>query len=220
MIYRTSIRAYDGALLTLAPESDLTADLARTRATQAEIRILDPRCLSTEQRGKVFALCTEITEWSSDSRYEEEVEYMRKYLMRRYCDDNGLEYFSLSNVDMATCTGFISFLIDFCLFHGVPTGYPLIDKAEDISRFLYGCLYHRRCAVRGKDAETHHLDAVGMGRDREHIVHIGLRAMALCRKHHDEVHKVGLRFYIKNHVHGIKFDKRLCDRLRLNTEEM
>lgn len=108
--------------------------------------------------------------------------------------------------------------MDFCLEHGVPTMRPLIGDCEDVNRYLYGCLYHRRCAVCGRDAETHHLDAVGMGRDREHIVHVGLRAMALCRVHHDEVHKVGLRFYIKNHLHGIQLDKRLCDRLRLNTE--
>ena len=216
---RADIHAYNGALLALRPTADISEELTRTGATQVEYRFLDPRCHSAEQHGKVFALCTEITEWSSDSRYEEEVEYMRKYMMRSFCNKIGIEYFSMSDVDMTTCSGFIGFLVDFCLEHGVPTMFPLIGGCEDINRYLYGCLYHRRCAVCGKDAETHHVDTVGMGRNREHIVHIGLRAMALCREHHTEVHTVGLRFYIKYHLHGIKLDKRLCDQLNLNTEE-
>jgi len=221
MLHRADIRAYDGCSLTLQPSTDLSQDLKRTGATQAEIRLLDPRCHSTEQRGKVFALCTEIAEYSSGGGHDkDEVEYIRKTLMRMLCASNGVDEFSMSDVDMTTCSAFISYLVDFCLEHNVPTLLPLINHCDSIERFLWGCLYHRRCAVCGADADVHHLDAVGMGRGRRSINHVGMRAIALCRVHHTQAHKEGvITFFTRHKLHGIRLDEKLCDRLNLNREE-
>lgn len=68
-------------------------------------------------------------------------------------------------------------------------------------------------------AEVHHVDKIGMGRDRERMVHIGLRAIALCRKHHEEAHRNEKALFAKYHIYGIRLDKYLCDILRLNTDE-
>jgi hypothetical protein len=73
------------------------------------------------------------------------------------------------------------------------------------------------CAICNKKAEVHHVDVVGMGANRNKIVHLGMRAIALCRKHHNEAHTRGQAFFDDYHVYGIKLDQYLCDKLRMNT---
>ena len=63
----------------------------------------------------------------------------------------------------------------------------------------------------GKRAELHHVDRVGMGRDRKEIVHLGYRVMPLSRKMHTEAHTIGQKsFEEKYHLFGVKLDESLC----------
>jgi hypothetical protein len=60
------------------------------------------------------------------------------------------------------------------------------------------------------------VDRVGMGRDREAIVHVGLNAIALCRRHHEEAHRREKALFADYHIYGIKLDRHLCKVLSLN----
>ncbi len=61
------------------------------------------------------------------------------------------------------------------------------------------------------EAELHHTDRISMGFDRKKISHIGLKAQALCRKHHSEAHALGqAAFDEKYHIYGIELDSKLC----------
>ena len=87
----------------------------------------------------------------------------------------------------------------------------MLNRAEEIGKYLYMCLEHRKCAICNDKAEVHHLDAVGMGRDRNNIVHVGMNAIALCRKHHIQAHNMGKNEFLKQyHVYGIILDSYLC----------
>ncbi len=83
---------------------------------------------------------------------------------------------------METVTGFISYLIKFCFEWNVPTlDTMLIVPKKSVN--IYICAWSmRKCAICNDKAEVHHLDAVGMGRDRNDIVHVGMNAIALCHK--------------------------------------
>lgn len=60
-----------------------------------------------------------------------------------------------------------------------------------------------------------------MGFDREQISHLGLRAEAVCRKHHIEAHSRGQHTFDElYHVYGIKLDKKLCDRYSLKSDSI
>lgn len=84
---------------------------------------------------------------------------------------------------------------------------------------MYMCLEHRKCAICNKPAEVHHVDRIGIGRDREKVVHVGLRAIALCREHHNEAHIREKELFEENYIYGIKLDEYLCRCLSLNTKE-
>ena len=55
-----------------------------------------------------------------------------------------------------------------------------------------------------------------MGFDREQIVHVGLRAVCLCRNHHVKAHENENKLFKDNHIFGIRLDEYLCRVLHLN----
>lgn len=203
---------YDGRLLTLEPDRPLLRELLQKETVAVELRLDDGRTISAAQRKKVFALIRDISLWSGH-----EPEYLRQLFTWDFRCQSGAGAFSLSDVDMTTAREFITYLIEFCMAHNVPTRRPLLEYADDTRRYLYQCLAHRKCAVCNAPAQVHHVDRVGMGRDRRHIGHLGLRAIALCQKHHMEAHGQGGAFFEKYHVQGIPLDAYLCQRLGLPT---
>ena len=112
---------------------------------------------------------------------------------------------------MTTARLFITYLIDFMLENDVPSSRPLAEYADDVERYVYACLIHKKCAVCGRKAELHHVDRVGMGRDRREICHIGMQALPLCREHHHEAHQHGDASLLKKyHLATVAIDERIA----------
>lgn len=213
MIATAKIVGYDGEVLRVKPLVAIDRELLEKQVGEIEIRLTDGREISGEQRRKIFATVRDIADWCG-----EEPEHIRKFTSFEYCTMNGIMPFSLSDCDMSTAREYITYLIDFCFRHGVPTRDTLLNRTDDINKYLYTCLAHRRCAVCNKQADVHHVDAVGMGRDRAKINHSGMEAIALCREHHREAHTRGQAFFDKYHIYGIKLDDNLCKILNLRKD--
>ena len=73
-----------------------------------------------------------------------EPEYLRKFLTWDFRSIDGRKHFSLSDVDITTAKEFITYLIEFCFWHNVPTRETLLDRTDDISKYLYLCLEHKK----------------------------------------------------------------------------
>lgn len=183
--------------------------------TGVEVIFYDGRSISHEQRKKIYALIRDISEWSGFMP-EEAKEWLKFY----YRSLSGVKAFSLSDTGRDIARGFIDFLIEFCLVHDVPCRDSLPLLAEDIKRYLYLCLIHKRCCICGKKTQLHHVDTVGMGYDRNEIVHVGKRAEALCWKHHKECHDIGQKdFDERYHIFGVEIDSIIADKYRLKRKE-
>lgn len=214
MITTARIISYNGDTLVIRPTVPVDREMIQKQVDTVELRLTDGREISAEQRKKIFAILRDISLWSGH-----EPEYIRFYTMFDYRLKKGIEPFSLSDCDMSTAREYIDYLIDFCFVQSVPTRDTLLNQTDDIGKYLYSCLEHRKCAVCNDPADIHHVDAVGMGRNRENISHLGLKAIALCRKHHTEAHTVGEEtFFERYHIYGIKLDEYLCEKLNLRKE--
>lgn len=212
MNYRADIVSISAGAVTIAADEEMLRAIQRTGAAQLDLRPLDPRCHSREQHGKVFALCREIARhWGYLP------EEMRGILQDKFCEDEWLEPFSMQDADMSLCSRFIKFLINHCLEYGVQTKYPLGQYADDLEKYIYACLYYKKCAICGRDGETHHVDAIQMGHDRDEADHLGRRAICLCRTHHTQAHQMGVNTFFEMHhlPRGIKLDEYLCKKLKL-----
>ena len=131
---------------------------------------------------------------------EEEKEWL-KYL---HISRTGDAYFSLSTCSMDVAREFINTILEYAIEHGIPLSERGVERADDIGRYLYYCVKHKKCAVCGRDGEIHHVDAIGMGRDRRTVDDSSCRKICLCRTHHTIAHQRGMRaFEQMYHVYGI-----------------
>lgn len=184
---------------------------------QALIEFLDPRKISPQQRRKAYVLIRYIADWAGYTPAEIEKEIL-KYLFR--IDDVTISSnrFSLSNCSKTEARLFITWLIEFCLLYDIPIGHdPMLELVEDIPRYVYACLMTKKCAVCGREPDLHHVDTVGMGRNRKTINHIGMKCLPLCRKHHTEAHSMGDNAFMKHYMlEPIQIDERIADLYKLN----
>ena len=199
----------DGYIMVVVP-MDNTCEIERMEITECEVQLWDGRSISPDQRKKAYALLNDISAWSGHAQ-----EYLKEWFKYALLAETGGEYFSLSDCTMTEAREYISYLIDFCLRANVPTQKPLLEHTEDIGRYLYACLANRKCAICGAPADVHHVDRVGMGRNRDDIIHEGMEAIALCRRHHMEAHQNEATLFHKYRIYGIKLDAYLCRLLKL-----
>lgn len=154
--------------------------------------------ITPDQRKKIYATIKDIANYIGDN-----TESVKNNLKIEFIQNSQYEMFSLSNCSHELASDFIDFLINFSFENGVPmTEHPL-KRIDDTERYLATCLKHNVCCICGQPGEVHHVDAIGMGRDRRIYDDSDHRKMCLCREHHTEAHQIGVdAFEQKYHVYG------------------
>ena len=206
---------------------------------EVEVALTPSALISPQQRRKVFSLIREITDYISgggNSRneirstlQEMKLQYLtdtaddediRFVLTDNYCRLQGIDLFSLSpnNENCASrelASDFIEWLVNLCVENAIPCMDTLLNRTEDVQRYVYACVANRRCAICGRKADIHEVETVGSGRNRNKIGHVGQLVEPLCREHHQEVGTMGQKsFDEKYHMQGIRLDEHLCEILR------
>lgn len=185
--------------LTIAAPYNNVDRLIKRQYEMVQIGLPDGRTISPEQRMKAHALIGEIAEWMGELP-----EYVKRLMKLEFITKRlqalEKEIFSLSDCDVTTAREFITYLIDFVLAYDIPTKVPLYELCDDIAKYVYACLMHKKCAICGHKADMHHFDAIGMGRDRDTVFQVGMKVISLCRKHHTEIHTKG-RTWLTDDMH-------------------
>ncbi len=186
--------------------------LMTTGAETCFIQLHDGRLINREQQKIIYALFGDIRAYTG-----EDVDYIKSYtksLFMTYCDVLGVHHKPFS---FATCTrdeasSFIDFLLQMCIKLGIPISCTPADVADDVKTQIYAMILQKMCVCCGDVAELHHVEAVGMGRDRTTINHIGVQCLSLCRKHHTEAHTIGKdAFFKKYHLESVAIDEEIAD---------
>ena len=202
-----------GEAVILAALPNLNHALDR-QYDSVEIILPDGRRITAKQRAKIYALIGEIAYFVAGKADSQTVEEIKAVMKWEFClarmESQERRLFSLSDVDETTAREFIDYLVAFVVENGIPTKVPLAEQCEDVSRYVYICAINKKCCVCGRAAELHHVDAVGMGNDRDEIEHIGRKSLPLCGEHHIMLHNIGNnRFMTKYHVEPVKIDEKL-----------
>lgn len=201
----------DTGIVTIKCHYDDWYTLVKRKYRKCMVQMVDSRPLSDKQRRACYALIREISNWSGEgeSRAKErlKIEFLAQELQ-----DTADTIFSLSNAPMSLVCAFQRYLVRFILDWDVPCSFPLLDFVDDIQAYVHSCLINKKCCVCGRAADLHHVDRVGMGRNRDEIIHEGMEAMPLCREHHNECHMMGqTSFNDKYHFDGgVILDGTLC----------
>lgn len=204
-----------GEIVIRAPYQDF-ATMCRREYKDVEIVLIDSRPLSSKQRRSCYAMIREIAEWAGDDASEVK-EYLKMEFWSAELLHTADRMFSLSNAPMSIVAAFQKWLARFIVRNDVPCKRSLLSYVDDVDDYVYACIANRKCAICGRRADLHHVDAIGVGRNREEIIHEGLPVLPLCREHHMEAHGMPTEEFLKKyHLNGgIPADKTICKLYRL-----
>lgn len=185
----------------ISVDKDISYLFTDKHIRQVEMRFDDGRHISNEQRKKAYATIKDIALWSGYLPEEQ-----KEHLKFLHMMNTGCAYFSLSNCTMDTAREFIDTILEYAIENGVPLSEAGVSRTDDIGKYLYFCLKHKKCAICGKPGEIHHWDAIGMGSDRTKVDDSEHRKICLCRMHHTLAHQRGNETFEKMYkVYGIKY---------------
>lgn len=181
------------------PDKKIGEFLSQKCIKKAEMRFDDGRIISIEQRKKAYATIRDIADYTGYLP-EEQKEWL-KYL---YIQKTGDDYISLSDCSMDQAREFINVILEYAIESGIQLSEQAINRTDDIGKYLYFCIKHKKCAICGQDGEIHHEDAIGMGNDRKTLDDSNHKKICLCRKHHTIAHQMGVERFAKMYkVYGI-----------------
>lgn len=177
-------------------------------ALEVELKVIDSRIISKEQRNLIFSLCGEIADYTG--QYDKD--YWRLVMQQYNANLREIETESLSNCSVTYARKLTETIVNFCIEKEIPIAREILEKGkyQFSDNSIYAMCLKRICVVCGARADIHHVDSVGMGHNRNKITHVGKKIMPICRVHHNEIHNIGNeKFMEKYHVSSIVADEKM-----------
>lgn len=161
---------------------------------QAKMNMINP-----EQRKKVYALFNDIADYTGNGQ-----DYVKEIMKKSFLEYSHYEPFSLANCEKELASEFIEFIIQVTFKQGIPIHDTPGKLMDDIEKAMLMCIKYKKCAICGREGEIHHVDAIGMGNNRDKIDDKQHRKVCLCREHHTEAHQKGWKtFSEKYHLKSV-----------------
>lgn len=162
----------------------------------AEVEVPDNKKLSIEQRKKIFALCRDI-----ELHWGEPVESLRKRFQAELEIMNGYEEISLRDCSMRVARELIELIIAFMFHHQIPMRVETSKLLSGDKAMLYWATVNRNCVLCGEsNADLAHHYAIGRGANRKKMQHYDYEVLALCRRHHQEQHNIGVKSFDEKYI--------------------
>lgn len=175
---------------------------ANGRQVSVSVEIEDGRRISPDQRKKTYALIHDVCDYLG---YPDDA--MEAWFKYKFIQKKGIEWFSLSDCSMSLAASFLTFILDVCFEQDIPFRTKTWDMIPTDYHLTLQCLKHRKCVICGKRAQFAHVNAVGMGVNRNKVDHTKRFVMPLCVNHHTEQHNKGINSFINYyHIKPVKPD--------------
>ena len=214
----TRYKQSNGRYSVVVENVDLTDDdlllLDNGYPLDVNIEIQDGKKITVKQRKKIFALLNDIEAHTGSPR-----EDMKEMFTDFIVTLNGYsKRLSLSDCTRKQASELIDIIMAWVFQNDIPLNYKTSDLMKQDQTFLYLATVHRKCVICGKSSsDLAHRYAVGRGRNRNEIDHYGNEVLALCRRHHQTQHDMGIQsFNEKYHLENswIPVNKRLNEMLK------
>src|SRR5699024_4359535 len=157
-----------------------------------DVKVYDPYKITDKQRRKIFALVNDI-----EAHTGQPSEYVRgmftHYLQALHGTENRI---SMASCSKREASDLIDVIITWIFQNHIPLNHKTSDLMRNDNYFIYLSTINRQCVICGKPkSDIAHLEAVGSGRDRRTHDHTNHHVLALCRRHHNEQHQVGVKTF-------------------------
>lgn len=199
--------------ITADEETDLRKinRLSDGKKPRVMFQIDDGRTISADQRKKIYALINDLCDFTGDvpEYWKAKFKFMVQMIF-------GVEEFSLSDCSMTTANRMILTILDFLFEEDIPFKTKTWDSIPNDFPKQMLCIKNKRCVICGKKADIAHYQAVGSGRNRRTINHVGMYINTFCREHHTQQHELGINNFSElYHIKPIKVTEEIARELHL-----
>lgn len=157
----------------------------------ADVTVPDNKLLTNDQRKKIFALCRDI-----ELYWGEPVEALRQRFQTELEIMNGYDRISLRDCTKRIASELIELIVAFMFHHQVPMRVETSELLQGEKAMLYWATVNRNCVICGSPgSDLAHYETVGRGMNRKTMNHYGKHVLALCRKHHNQQHDIGVKSF-------------------------
>ena len=213
----TRYKQSNGRYSVVVEGVDLTDDalllLDNGYPLDVNFEVIDGKKITVQQRKKIFALLNDIYLFTGQP--QEDLRQQFQFYLEMI---KGYEPISLTDTTRRIASELIEVIIAWVFQHDIPLNYKTSDLMKEDNYFIYLSTINRTCVICGKKhADLAHRYAVGRGRNRNTIDHYGNEVLALCRRHHQTQHDMGIQsFNEKYHLENswIPVNKRLNEMLK------
>jgi len=207
-------KADDGVYLKVfVQDKEILNEIMRYKTKSGNIKLDDNRRISAKQQKRIYLTIKDIA--NHLGYFPKEAEQL---LIENFNISYNENLTSIPECSMSLARKFLAYLLEFCLQYTVPLSDYAVNRIDNIESYISLCLLYRRCAVCGDIADIHHAldDKVQMGNNRHKINHIGRKAIALCRTHHNQLHNMSENeFYKKYSIKPIPLTEEMVKKLGL-----
>lgn len=194
-IIKSYIQQDDGTITAVIEGVELTNKdfllLDNGLEVECDVDVIDPYKITGKQRRKVFAMIRDIFD-----HYGQPMDYLRYMFQKQLEFLHGYEPTSLSNCSRRQASELIELILDFIFQYDIPMRKQTSDLMSNDKYFLYKSIINRTCVICGAvNADLAHYQTVGSGRNRNKINHTDNKVLALCRKHHQIQHDMGMESF-------------------------
>lgn len=144
-------------------------------------------------RNKVHAL---IAQYAKSQGYEPEDQKLR--LKQDFIEKYKLPFFSFKDCLKQMACDFINWLLGELILIGELRS-SLMKCAVDMHHAMAVSVQYEVCIICSKQGEVHHVEAIGMGRNRKTYDDSDHRKIGLCHDHHQEAETIGRATFFKKH---------------------
>lgn len=163
----------------------------------------DKRDKTRQQIRFMYVLLKEFAnEFYGDDR-REVLEDLKNSLYEDFAKQTNRDFYRTKTATVTEMRLFLDWLIKLMATeYGITIALELVDKGF-LSSWIYANTCARRCCVCGSaNADVHHVDRVGMGKNRKNTDHTKKRVISLCRVCHGIEHQTGTLLLEKG-LHGV-----------------
>lgn len=189
------------------------------QTVDVDCSVIDPNSITGKQRRLIFALCNDI---------EAHTGQPRDYMRQMFQDYVKFLYGYEERISLADCTRtiakqIINVMFEWIFTNGIPLNYKTSEMMKEDKNYLYWATITRHCVICGKpNSDLAHHYAIGRGANRKKMQHYDYEVLALCRRHHQEQHNIGVKSFDEKYIlqdSWIKVDSKLNAMLKGSKNE-
>lgn len=161
---------------------------------ECQVKLEAHGLITEEQRQKAWCLITDIAE--ATNRIGRFKDATHKEMKQKFCEENYIPKFSLSNCSRVMAARYIDFLVSYILKNDIPSSISVEDYDNTAEKTIYAAFMGDHCMICENDISRYYTkDNLDLEQVQPNELEMGDKFYFLCDKHGDYLERKGTKIF-------------------------